>query len=117
MKKIITPLLIVSIFFLFTCSIQGLKKYSPRSNYPKAVFIENQVGTIKTNKVIPRKNYIYVDITKRDSKKKSGRLIQISEDTVWFSSGYHYVGKNDSLKVVEKIVTVRKKDILMMKIW
>ncbi|MFX0136081.1 MAG: hypothetical protein ACFFDN_20745 [Candidatus Hodarchaeota archaeon] len=118
---------------MVTCGKTSLRMYAPHTDYPKAIYVESKFegilteGKIASDKVeeiwkkgkIASDKFVYVDISMYSGKKAKGKLIQISEEYVELSKGYYYKKdpKDDIILKFEKVVTIPKSEILLMKIW
>ena len=111
-------ILITFLGIMLACGKPSLKRYSPHTTFPRAVYVENQIQKIQTTKMTSSKTPLYVDISLYNGKKESGKLIQISENYVEVSRGYYYQrGKDKKVEVKEDVMLVPKGEILIMKIW
>ena len=116
-------ILVASITYLaltIACSktLQKYKyyEYSSKGAFPKMVYMENEVNPVTTN-VIPEEREIYIEVTKRDGKKESGKLISISQEDLIFSTGYYYSTVNDSTVRIDNRIVIPKENILVLSIW
>jgi len=105
---------------MLACGKSSVKKYLPLTAYPRAIYIENQVDKVQTEGKIAEKKNIYVDVSTRDGMKKSGKLIEISKESVRLTEGYYYAtDKNNKalIKLDKDEVIIPKTEILILKIW
>ena len=107
-----------TLLITFACGKSSLQRYAPSTTYPRAIYVENQIDKIWTEGKIETDKFLYIDISLDNGRKESGKLIQISEEYVELSHGYYYKrDKEDNIIKSEKIITVPKSEILIMKIW
>ena len=103
---------------LLACGKSNLKRYAAETTYPRAIYVEDQIDKIWTEGKIEANNFYYVDIRLNDGRKESGKLIQISEEYVQLSKGYYYKkNQKDNIIKSEKLETIPKSEILILKIW
>lgn len=108
----------IALVAMFSCGKSNLKRYAPHTTYPKAIYVENQIEKIWTAGKIEADKFLYIDISMNNGRKESGKLIQISEEYIELSKGYYYMrDQKDNITKLEKVVTIPKSEILILKIW
>jgi len=110
--------LFVYLVFNMACS-KSLHKYEnlPKKDFPRMVYIENEVEPLNTQVTLPGESQIYVEIRKKDGVMETGRLIRITEKDVVLSQGFYYSTVSDSTVKAESKIVISKEDILILKVW
>ncbi len=110
--------LFVYLVFNMACS-KSLHKYEnfQRQDFPRMVYIENEVEPLNTQVTLPGESKIYVELRKKDGVMETGRLIRITEKDVILSRGFYYSTVSDSTVKAENKIVIPKEDILILKVW
>ncbi len=88
-----------------------------RSDFPKQVFLEDQIDALNSRGILPTEYQSYCEIRKKDGTYHSGKLINIAEKYVYLSIGYDLEGSRIRQRKKEKNIKIPKDEILILKIW
>ncbi len=91
--------------------------YYPADEMPREVYVEDQVNPLNTNGALPEENRVIVEVRTIEGRQEKGRLIRISERDILLSPEFRYVAEGDTTGKEEKVVTIPKEEVLILKVW
>ena len=116
MRRCIAFLMGITVTMVLNCS-HSIPYTHSTLEQPRQVWIEDQLSDLQTIEDFQSMPELYVQISQVDGKKIAGRLMDINSEKVAVSTGYTYKSQTNNLKRIEKIVSIPKKDILIMQVW
>ena len=101
---------------LVSCKQQLTKRDIP-STPVKAIYIGSEIKQLKTDGRLPNEELIIVEMLTVRGDRYQGRLFQITDDDVLISEGYTTETVGTRTFKEERLVEVRKDELLIVKMW
>ena len=115
MKKLIFGLLMITVG-LMSCKQQLIKRDTP-STPAKAVYVGSQINELKTDGRLPKEELIIDELLTIRGDRYQGRLFQITDADVLISEGYTTETVGTRTFKEERLVEIRKDELLIVKMW
>lgn len=115
--------LITAVSIVFSVSLLGCSEnlhrydYAPKEDFPRMVYIGNEVQPLNTQTELPKEKQFFVEVRKKNGENQYGKLIKITETELVVSLGYHYTAVNDSTFKEENRAIIPKKDVFILKVF
>jgi hypothetical protein len=117
-RQICTGAIILVILLLtLSCGGRTYFNYMPSTDLPRMVYWEDEIQSIETVSGRLYNKDVFVEITTRDGKTETGKLILIGRTDLVMSSKYYYSALGDSLVKVDVEAVVPKDEILILKVF